>query len=277
MNLLPRHNSPLSLAVVAWLLVLMPALTRAGDDGAMHLDAWLGAGVTDFDYEEFDQGVSLDREEGYLPGLNAGLRLARGRMFAETALEAWSGDVDYASATVITTTDEDILDWNVIAGRDLFAQADQRLGLYAGLGYRHWQRDIRSTPTASGLDETYRWWYASVGLRAESAVTPRVNFQADLQLRRTLDPQIDVRFKSGQDDITLDLGEANGARAAFTLEGRADHGMTLFVTPWFEYWRLGRSANALLTQNGVPVGTVFEPRSRTHDLGINAGVRWRLF
>ncbi len=129
----------------------------------MRLDAWLGAGVMDFDYEEFDQGASLDREEGYLPGVSAGLRLARGRMFAETALEAWTGGVDYASATEITTTDEDILDWNVMAGRDLFAQADQRLGLYAGLGYRHWQRDIRSTPTAFGLDETYRWWYASRG------------------------------------------------------------------------------------------------------------------
>ncbi|HUT41615.1 MAG TPA: hypothetical protein VM011_09765 [Gammaproteobacteria bacterium] len=277
MNSTLRRNSLSGLVMAAWMLVAMPVSAFPEDDGAMRLDAWLDAGVMDFDYEEFDQGASLDREEGYLPGVSAGLRLAQGRMFAETALEAWTGDVDYASATEITTTDEDILDWNILAGRDLFAQADQRLGLYAGLGYRHWQRDILSTPTAFGLDETYRWWYAIVGLRAESAVTPRVSFRADLQLRRTLDPQIDVRFKSGHDDITLELGEANGARAAFTLEGRADHGMTLFVTPWFEYWRLGRSANAILTQNGVPAGTVFEPRSRTHNLGINAGVRWQFF
>lgn len=264
------------LAMLAWLLLPAPLSAYAGDDVA-RLDARLAAGIMHFDYEEFDSGGSLDREEGYLPGLGVGLQLARGGLFAETTLEAWSGRVDYASATVSTETDEDLLDWNAIAGYTLFALADRRLSLYAGPGYRHWQRDIRSTPTAFGLDETYRWWYASVGLRAESKVTEGLSFQADLQLRRTFNPSVDVHFKIGYDDVTLDLGEANGARAAFTLESRVDRNVRVFVTPWFEYWKLGRSTEIVLTQNGVPVGSVFEPRSRTRNLGINAGVRWQFF
>jgi hypothetical protein len=271
MSLTRAQNFYPGLMLAVWLLLDVPFGAYAGNPD-LRLDASLGAGVLDFDYEEFDlDGTSLDWEEGYLPGLNAGLQLRRDAWFAETALLAWSGRADYATPLVTSDTDEDILDWNAIAGHTLFAQADRRLSLYAGLGYRHWQRDIDSTPGANdGLDETYRWWYGSVGLRAESEVTGRVSFRADLQLRRTLDPSIDVHFRNGLDDVTLDLGEANGARAAFTLENRMDNDLILFVTPWFEYWKIGRSTEAVFPP-------VFEPRSRTHNLGVNAGVRWQLF
>ena len=265
--------------MAAWLLVAMPMLTRAGDDGAVHLDAWLGAGVLDFDYEEYGlNGASLDWEEGYLPGLNAGLRLTRGAWLAETALVAWSGRVDYANPFVTSKTDEDILDWDVIAGRDLVAEGGNQLGLYAGLGYRHWQRDIHSTPGANnGLDETYRWWYGILGVRGERDMTEHLRVRADLQLTRTLDPSIKIRFAAGYDDHTLDLGAANGLRAAITFENRLDNDVVVFVSPWFEYWQLGRSATEILTQNGMPAGPVFEPYSETRNLGINAGVRWRVF
>jgi hypothetical protein len=277
MTRIVRNNSPYHLALTAWLLVTLP-LHACAADGATHLDAWLGAGVTDFDYEEYGlNGASLDWEEGYLPGLNAGLRLTRGAWLAETALTAWSGSVDYTNPDVSSETDEDILDGSAITGRGLFVQDGRRLSLYAGFGYRYWQRDIRSTPSAFGLDETYRWWYGILGVRGEHDLSEWVRVRADLQLTRTIDPTVKVRFASGYDAITLDPGEANGVRAAVTLENRMDNGMTLFVSPWYEYWKLGRSNDAVLTQNGVPVGTVFEPRSKTHNLGINAGVRWRVF
>lgn len=39
--------------------------------------------------------------------------------------------------------------------------------MYAGAAYRHWQRDIQSVGSISGLDETYRWWSAQSGLNLE--------------------------------------------------------------------------------------------------------------
>jgi len=271
-----KRHGRLSGPAAVWLLLAAASGAWPGEQ-ATRLDAWLAAGVTDIDYEEFDHGASQDREEGTVPGLGAGLHLARGRLFAEGMLDAGSGHVDYRAAGIATTTDEDILDGDVIGGRELLRRQDSRLGLYAGLGYRHWRRDIRSTPAAFGLDETYRWWYGILGVRGEYDVNDRVRLRADMALTRTLDPSIKVRFAAGYDDATLDLGAANGLRVAVALENRLGNGMALFVSPWYEYWKLGRSADAVLRQNGIPAGTVFEPQSETHNLGIHAGVRWRLF
>jgi hypothetical protein len=265
------------LVIAAWLMLAAPAGVRAGD-AAAHLGGWLGAGVTDIDYAEFDQGVSLDGEQGIVPVLAAHLQLARGRLFAETTLVAGSGRVDYASASAVSDTDEDIIDWDAIAGREFLGREGNRVGLYGGLGYRHWQRDIHSTPGVdNGLYETYRWWYGILGVRGEHDVNRVVKLRADLQLTRLLDPSIKVRFAAGYDDHSLDLGTASGLRAALTLEHRLGNGMTVFVSPWFEYWQPGRSADAALTQNGMPAGTLFEPRSETRSLGILAGAGWRLF
>lgn len=253
----------------------------AGAAGAgLHLDAWLGTVALDFDYTEFDAaGNRLDWERGSLPGLDAGLRLVRGPWFAETALRVHSGSVDYATPAVISATDTDILDASAMGGREVYARADNRLGVYAGLGYRRWRRDIHSLPGASdGLDETYRWWYGSLGLRGDHAVNDRVRLCADLQWRRTLDPVVKVRYAAGFDDSRLEPGAADGLRAAVTLEGRLDSGPVLYLSPWYEYIELGRSADAVRTRNGVPVPpSIYEPRSETHNFGFTAGIRWRVF
>ncbi|MEZ5541895.1 MAG: hypothetical protein R3F42_07615 [Pseudomonadota bacterium] len=261
--------------LAGWLLFVPVSGSPA--PAARQLDAWLGAAVTGFDYEEFDPaGASLDREAGALPGLGVGLRLAHAALFAETTLDLTAGRVDYRATRVATRTDTLIADWDGIAGC-LFAAGDAwSAGLYAGLGYRQWQRDIHSTPVAFGLDETYRWGYGILGLRAAHALGAGAQLQADLQLTHTVDPSITVRFKAGYDDTTLDLGTAGGARR-FTHTHELGAGMALFVSPWFEYWQLGRSAAAVLTRNGVPAGTVYEPDSETRNLGISAGVRWRVF
>jgi hypothetical protein len=271
-----RSGSLTGLAVAASLL-LVPAAGTAASDPHLQLDAWLGAGALDFDYRESDSGVVLDREEGVLPGLNAGLRLAQGALFAEGELRVAGGHVDYRSATVTTRTDETILDTDLIAGYTPYVRDRASLALYAGLGYRHWQRDIRSTATASGLDETYRWGYGSLGVRATRAVGARGQLRADLRLTRTLAPEITIDYTAGYDTQTLQPGGENGLRAAIGYEHRVRDGISLFVSPWYEYWKLGRSDTGLLLQNGIPVGTVFEPRSTTRNLGINAGVRWRVF
>jgi hypothetical protein len=265
-------------AVLAAAVGLLPA-ARAAGAGERHLDGWLGAGVLDFDYEEFDPGgASLNREDGYLPGLNAGLRLGRGVWFAETALLAWSGRVDYTNPAVTSRTDEDILDWNVIAGRGAGAYAGIAVSAYAGLGYRHWRRDIHASPGANdGLDETYRWGYGLLGLRGERDLGQTSRVRGDLQLTRTLEPSIKIRFEAGYDDHTLDLGAANGVRAALTFEHRLDNEVVVFVSPWFEYWELGRSAVEPRTTQGVINGLIYEPDSETRIFGLNAGVRWRLF
>ena len=98
---------------------------------------------------------------------------------------------------------------------------------------------------------------------------------ADVQLTRTANPEIDVQFGANYDDVSLDLGEETGFKASFTLLRKMGGGASLWLTPWYEYWELGRSSDADLYRNGEPIGTVWEPRSETHNYGVNLGVRWQ--
>lgn len=256
-------------------LSICPLLAVAGA-GNITTSVWLGATALDFDYEEFDgQDDSLDREAGWLPGVNAGAGLEGDRWFVESELLWSSGVVDYHSPEVESKTDEVILNLEVLAGTPLFASNSQRVSLVAGAGHRRWQRDIRSTPTTLGLDETYRWFYWLLGLRGEHVFNERTRIVADAQLTRTVKPEIDVQFKANYaDDASLDLGEETGFQASLTLNRKLGGGVSLWLMPWYEHWDLGRSSIETLYRNGASIGTVWEPRSETRNYGISLGVRW---
>jgi len=263
---------------VWWMIgfLLCPVPTWANGGGAA-TTGWLGLSATSFDYEEFsDAGASLDREQGWLPGVQAGLNRDYGRWFLETELQWSSGEVDYSSPQAESKTDESILHLQLLAGIPLQAADRQRTSLVAGLGYREWQRDIQSTPTASGLDETYRWGYGVLGLRGEQQFSAGTRVVVDMQLTRTISPDIKVRFDNSFDDVSLDLGAENGFRLSLLFDRRLDKSKTFWVMPWYEYWEFGRSGDWARTSNGVPVGTltVHEPRSETGSYGISMGMRW---
>ncbi|MEN8166122.1 MAG: hypothetical protein ABFR65_01430 [Pseudomonadota bacterium] len=264
-----KHGWPLLVLSI----YTLPAL--AGDNG-FTTSAWLGLSGTAFDYEEFDdRGVSLDREEGWLPGVKAGLNLEYDQVLVETSLWWSAGRVDYTSRRVDTTTDEDIRNLEILAGTWFFTTDRLRAGLIAGGGYREWRRDILSTATASGLDETYRWGYGLLGLRGEQAFNRETRVIADLHFTRTLNPKVNVDFAGRFDDVSLALVEETGFRARLAIDWQLATAMTLWLAPWYEYWELGRSADAELLRNGVSIGTVFEPRSETRNAGITVGVIWR--
>jgi hypothetical protein len=257
-------------------LLLCPLPVQANGSGAV-TTAWLGLSATSFNYEEFDDtGVSLDREEGWLPGVQAGLARDYGRWFLETTLNWSSGQVDYTSPAASSTTDEDIGNLEMIGGIPLHFTGRQRISVVAGAGYREWRRDIRPTPAASGLDETYRWGYAVVGLRGERSLDAGNRVVVDLQLTRTIHPDIQVHFDHSYDDVSLELGAENGFRVNLMFDRKLDGSKTFWLMPWYEYWELGRSSDSVLSSNGVPVGTVFEPRSEMGNFGIGLGVRWLL-
>jgi hypothetical protein len=263
-------------ALMILVLSLCPLLAVA-DPGGITTSVWLGATALDFDYEEFDgQDESLDREEGWLPGVNAGAGLAGDRWFVESSLLWSSGRVDYHSPDVDSKTDEDILNLEVLAGTPVFDADRQRLSLVAGAGHRKWQRDIRSTPVALGLDETYRWYYWLLGLRGEHEFNARTRIVANVQVTRTVNPEIEVQFKENfADDVSLDLGEETAFKVSLAVHRQLGGGTSLWLSPWYERWDLGRSKVKDLYSNGDLIGAVNEPRSETHNYGISLGVRWQ--
>ncbi len=271
----PPGSGPLPKAfpLILALLLASPSPAPAGGPG---LDLRLGLSARTFDYEEFDErNASLDREEGRLPGVAAALGYRSGPWSLDAALQWSHGEADYRSPGATTVTDEEILDLELLAGRRLFGSEASSLHLLAGVGYRTWWRDIRSTASADGLDETYRWGYGLLGLRGAHVLDQCTLLTAELAMTRTIDPRIEVDFLRFYDDADLDLGIDNGFRARLVLERSLGPDISLSLMPWYERWKLGRSDDAVLTSGGTPIGRIHEPRSETRDYGVQVTLGWR--
>lgn len=272
---LSGYAATLKGALLILALSVCPLPLPAAAAGETSGSVWLGLTALEFDYEEFDdRGDRLDREQGLLPGVVLGASYESEQWLAEGNLQLLSGDIDYDSPTVDSKTTEEILDLTLIGGTRLFVNGNERLDLIAGAGYRKWSRDIHSTLEADGLDETYRWGYGLIGVRGEHRVDSQTRLLADLYMTRTVKPNLEVSFVRHFDDTRLDLGAENGFRATLALQRNLGHGKTLWLKPWYEYWKLGRSADAALLSNGIRAGTVFEPDSETRNYGVNIGLSW---
>jgi hypothetical protein len=263
-------------AFLALTLSVVPLTLPAAVTDAAAGSLRIGFTAFDFNYEEYDdRGLSLDREQGLLPGLIIGATFEREPWLVQGSLRYAAGEVDYHATPVDSKTDEAILDLTLTGGVRLYAGVSDSLSLVVGAGYRRWSRDIHSTATVDGLKETYRWGYALIGLRGDRTLGEFTRLVADLSLRRTVNPQLEVDFIRNFDDTSLDLGAENGFQASLSLGRKLGQGTTLWVRPWYEYWQLGRSGNAPLTRNGIRTGTLFEPDSETRDYGIEIGLSWR--
>ena len=101
------------------LLVFLPGTLPAVELlDSRHTELWLGFSLLNFDYEEFlDDGSTANKEEGLIPGITAGASVTRGRWFATTGINAWSGNVDY-HGPVETKTAEEIIENRFFGYRD---------------------------------------------------------------------------------------------------------------------------------------------------------------
>jgi hypothetical protein len=198
----------------------------------------------------------------------------------EATLSFIDGDVRYDGQTqsgqpVRTRTDERIIDGALTAGGAFRAGERLRLRLYGGMGYREWHRDIHSTGTASGLDETYAWWYALAGGTALYRQTRSTEWGVDARLLRPLDPELRINFPGDLDTARLDLGARTGYRVALAWRRDLSERFRVEVTPYYEYWSLGRSGTVPLERNGTAIGNLYEPRSETRNVGVAVNVSRR--
>ena len=242
--------------------------------GENTFQAYLGATLIHYDFEEFDDNdAALVREKGALPGLRSGLAKSFNDWFIQGDLQYFKGDIRYdgqtqAGTPITTRTDEQILDISLLSGYQFTSLWNIDPTLYAGFGYRYWERDIRSTATAAGLSETYTWWYGIVGLEGNLYRGAKTHFKIDLRITRTVNPEIEVDFNNIFDDARLELGERFGLRFSMPFHVSAFENTDFSLTPFFEYWELGRSSTEELLRQGKVIGTIFEPRSETRILGI---------
>lgn len=267
------------MAIACCWLLLMALL--AARPVLAELQGSLALSGQDFDYEETDTESpqcdysTCDTEDGVIPGLWIGLRWQRPDRFVETDLTVHAGWVDYWSPRGTSETHERILDWNLRAGLPLAQYSRTRLDGYAGVGYRDWRRSISSSDQVGPL-EKYRWPYLQLGVRAQRTLGQQSRLGVDVRLLQPLDPDLEVDFRGEYDKTSFDPGSRPGFRLALEFERDLDRGMTLWLSPWYEYWELDASPRVDLTVQGAPTPSqAHEPDSETRSAGLTAGARWR--
>lgn len=234
--------------------------------------AELGFSSMRFKYDEFDDaGSILDTEQGFIPGLS--LRFAQ-RILAGGGDWEWEGRASYHYGRVgyegqtnlgdpySTLTDEEVGDLALRMGR--WFDEPRTLMLYAGLGYRRWDRDILPA-SLGGLFESYRWKYVWLGTKITAYQQGASNLTLDIGWIKPVDPVLHVDFRGAYSvSPRLNPGSRDGLRLMLTSRSALPENATLILEPYFEYWKLGRSPS--LTTGGI---TVHEPASRTSNFGFN--------
>jgi hypothetical protein len=267
-------------AVVLGFGLLLPAWAGAAGGGAAAPGTWqvgVAFSVTQFHYEESVNGGVLDRENGLLPGLDAELGYARGAWFTRGALRYHDDAADYDGRTqdgilVASRTDEGVLDVSLLGGYRWRCLGRWRVSAYGGLGYRRWQRDIRSTPIASGVFETYRWGYGFLGATIGRRLAARVRWSLDGRVSRTMGARVAVDFRGAFDPVSLGPADRFAGRLALRFAYRLARAWSVQAVPYVEWWNLGQSPARPLTRGGASFGSVFEPRSGTRVIGFELGV-----
>ena len=266
-------------AAAALLLTLLSTVSLAADQS--DLDGFtgsIGVGQMHFNLEEFNrQNDKLVRESGWLPGIDAAVSAEINQLQASIRTSYYSGDTNYdgqtqSGAAIDSSTEQRIWDISALAAYRLPFSSAPRTSLYAGGGYRHWQRDIQSVGSISGLDETYRWWSAQTGLNLEWRQGANL-WMLDGRLTRTLNPQVAVDFQHTFDSTDLDLGERWGWMTEFSWRHKISPRLSAGLKSFYQSWDLGKSGLQTLTADGIAAGSVFQPRLENRNYGFIVALR----
>lgn len=218
-----------------------------------------------FDYTEFSKsGVVLDKETGWIPGLQLQLNKPFGEQWRIAfELTGYDGSVDYEGNTQ-TTTEATIIRFGARIETPITSQTD----LVFGATHHEWQRDIQDSSTLSGLFEIYRWWEISLGISSQFWAKDTQSWRAEAVLLRTVNPTIHVdisRADLGKTD--LDLGTEWGARLQLSWTGAVNPKWQYGFKVFYEAWDFGRSGSKT-TSGGAISLPVVEPRSETRHSGL---------
>jgi hypothetical protein len=267
-----------STAAALLLTLLSTVAWASGQSDFDGFSGGIGVGLMHFDLKEFNrQDDTLVQESGWLPGIDATVSAEMNPLQARIRAAYYAGDIDYdgqtqSGAAIDSSSDQQIWDISALAAYRLPFSSTPRTSLYAGGGYRHWQRDIQSVGSISGLDETYRWWSAQTGLNLEWRRGASL-WVLDGRLTRTLDPQVDVDFHHTFDSASLDLGERWGWITELAWRHRISPRLSAGLKAFYESWDIGKSELETLTVNDTPAGSVFQPRIENRNYGFIIDLR----
>jgi len=145
---------------------------------------------------------------------------------------------------------------------------------YTGLGYHYWNRKTRSPNPYS---ENYSWKYIPIGLRTCYYFNKKINIELNISVKIMFMGIVGVNFKDIDDkfdNVDLSLGNKPGFRIQSPFNYLFSTRWFLCLSPFYEYSAIGKSNTETINFDGKPFWDVYEPSSRTHQSGVDAGIVW---
>jgi hypothetical protein len=226
-----------------------------------------GGGIQHTELKEYDvAGRELVREHGWTPGLDARADYTRERWAFGLQAATWRGTVDYdgrlqsgtAFATDTGTTQDRI-------AADVGYGLGDTLSAIGGVEWEHRTRTIHGSGSANGLNERTTSWRLLAGLRTR--LGQLAGYDVDLTaLAVVAQPEhLQVRFDNhAYDETRFSTKPATGMRTSLTVFPPSTP--RLSATLEFDWMRVRRSDDAMLSINGLPAGTVAQPEHRRRSL-----------
>ena len=233
-------------------------------------DLSVAAGLMYFDYEETEDGISLNHETGFIPGISIAASHPYHSIDHSFEFSAFGGEVNYDGHTQNlqphqTTTEQSIyrlqyrISWSLES-----TDAD----LYGKVYWQQWDRDIQPNNGVAGLFERYQWWSIEAGVEVPLMRKDRQNLLLELGILTTLNGTIMIDLSdAGYGEPVLDLGNGIGFSGELKYEIKQENNSGLEFGIQFRTWEFGRS-NTLNISNGSALCgqefcSIHEPDSKT--------------
>lgn len=242
----------------------------------------LGLMYHKFDYKEDLPAPYKSTENGWLPGFYLGWNYnKKNAVYSKIFFEFSYGNTEYdgttQSGTPITFSDDNHqflfrAEWNI--GYNFAVTNTISLKPYAGHGYRYWSRgEATETATYTSYNEKYYWHYIPVGVMADFTIGDKLIIEPNAGLRIMFYGKMRAYFSelnSANDDPEFKLGNRIGWYAEIPFRYKFSQFWSVVIKPWYEYSEIGQSDYVEYTYNGSR-HIAYEPASRTHQYGLNAG------
>ena len=238
----------------------------------------VGAQVRQFKWEEFDEdGAKLLKQDGPLYGL-----MARGEVLGRVGLVGkgllYFGNVDYDGHTMNGTpakTDGDYV------GLDFSGDLQARLGpldgilsprAFCGLGLETFNRDLKSTATATGYKEEWVNLHGRAGIGCDASLSP------DLKAFGEIGWKLPIATSEIVDPGGLDATLRPKQKVSPFIEAGLQY-RYFFVSAFYDSLKFDKSdTESIVVSSGRSLGIldVWQPESKSDVYGVNVGLAFRL-
>ena len=237
----------------------------------------IGPEVYYFRYEEPDINVKF---AGPMYGLAASFTHHHSNhlMLTVEGRGAW-GNVDYTGSGTIDGIPDWTAEGRIAAGYEISFNESQLLTPFLGVGYRYLNDDSSgkiSSTGAVGYDRESNYFYSPIGLEFDTKLNEGWKLGVSAEYDVFWKGEQKSHFEDASPSFnTLSNDQSNGygIRGGLKLEKKGER-LDLLFGPYVRWWSVGNSKSANVTFSGVIVGTGYEPKNETLEVGGTIALRF---